>query len=100
MGKTDGRPPKEQRRTNNGERTTINGQRRTDNGVPPYKAHVKLFRARIYSPVADPFTTAAESSYLSHDDGFVAVEGDRITGVGAWSQRPPCGNSRQWKRET
>jgi guanine deaminase len=51
---------------------------------------VKLFRARVFSPVGDPFTTAPESSYVSHDDGFVAVEDGRITGVGAWSQRPPC----------
>jgi guanine deaminase len=49
---------------------------------------VKLFRGRVYSPVADPFATAPETSFVSHDDGFVAVDGDRIAAVGAWEQRP------------
>lgn len=51
---------------------------------------MKLFRARVYTPVADPFSTAPETSFVSHDDGFVAVEGDRIAGVGPWSDHPDC----------
>jgi guanine deaminase len=51
---------------------------------------VKLFRARVYTPVADPFAIAPEASFVTHEDGYVAVDGDRIAGVGAWSDRPEC----------
>jgi guanine deaminase len=51
---------------------------------------VKLFRARVFSPVADPFTTPADASFISHDDGYVAIERDRIVGVGSWEARPQC----------
>ncbi|HEU4520541.1 MAG TPA: guanine deaminase [Thermoanaerobaculia bacterium] len=47
-----------------------------------------VYRARIFTPVADPFTTVPEQSYVAHDDGFVAVESGRITGVGAWGDHP------------
>jgi guanine deaminase len=53
---------------------------------------VKLFRARVYTPIADPFASNAESSFVSHDDGYVAVDGDRITGVGPWKERPEGGD--------
>ena len=43
----------------------------------------------MFTPVSDPFTTAAETSYISHDDGFLAVDGDRIAAVGRWGSEPP-----------
>jgi guanine deaminase len=49
---------------------------------------VKLFRGRIFSPIADPFTVDPAKSYVYYDDGFLAVDGDRITGVGAWRDGP------------
>jgi guanine deaminase len=53
-----------------------------------YNAPVRVFRGRLYTPVADPFRTPPESSYVAHDDGFVAVENGRITAVGAWGDQP------------
>jgi guanine deaminase len=50
---------------------------------------VKLFRGRVFTPVADPFRGGDAHPYIAHDDGFVAVEGDRIAAVGPWSQHPP-----------
>ena len=50
---------------------------------------MKIYRARVFTPVADPFTTDAGTSYVSHDDGFIAVDGARITSVG-----PACGTGR------
>ena len=47
-------------------------------------ARVKLFRARIFSPIADPFAVDAAKSYVYYDDGYLAIDGDRITGVGDW----------------
>jgi guanine deaminase len=52
---------------------------------------VKLFRARIFTPIADPFRTDPAKSYLSHDDGYLAIDGSRIVGVGAWADRPSGG---------
>lgn len=49
---------------------------------------MKLFRARVYTPVGDPFAIAPETSFVAHDDGYVAVDAGRIAGVGAWSDRP------------
>jgi len=49
---------------------------------------VKLFRGRIFSPVADPFTVDAAKSYVYYDDGYLAIDGDRITGVGDWRNVP------------
>jgi guanine deaminase len=50
---------------------------------------VKLFRGRVFTPVADPFRGGDAHPYIAHDDGFVAVDGDRIATVGPWSQHPP-----------
>jgi guanine deaminase len=52
---------------------------------------VKLFRARIFTPVADPFRTDASASFLSYDDGYLAVDRSRIVGIGPWDQHPAGG---------
>ena len=49
---------------------------------------MKIYRARVFTPVADPFTTDADTSYVSHDDGFIAVDASRITSVGPWDAHP------------
>jgi guanine deaminase len=49
---------------------------------------VTVYRARIFTPVADPFTGSLSTSYRSWDDGYLAIEGDRITGAGPWPERP------------
>jgi guanine deaminase len=54
---------------------------------------VKLFRGRVFTPVADPFRGGTSRSYVTHDDGFVAVDGDRIAAVGAWTERPREGDA-------
>ena len=38
---------------------------------------MKLFRARVFSPVDDPFATDAAKSYVYYDDGYLAIDGDR-----------------------
>jgi len=49
---------------------------------------VKLFRARVFTPVADPFRTDAVNSYLAFDDGFLAIDRSRIVAVGPWEEHP------------
>jgi guanine deaminase len=49
---------------------------------------VKLFRARIFTPIADPFRSDPAKSYLFYDDGYLAVDGSRIVGIGPWDQHP------------
>lgn len=49
---------------------------------------MKLFRGRVFSPVDDPFATDATKSYVYYDDGYLAVDGDRIVGVGDWHDVP------------
>ena len=49
---------------------------------------MKLFRARIFTPTADPFRSAPAQSYLFFDDGYLAVDGTRIAGIGPWEKRP------------
>jgi guanine deaminase len=49
---------------------------------------VKIYRARVFTPVSDPFTTDIASSFASYDDGYLAVDGGRITGCGVWSSHP------------
>jgi guanine deaminase len=49
---------------------------------------VKIYRARVFTPVADPFSSEIAKSYVYHDDGFVAVDGDRIVGVGDFQDMP------------
>jgi guanine deaminase len=60
---------------------------------------VKLFRARIFTPVADPFRLDAAQSYVAHDDGFLAIDRGRIVGVGPWEQHPAGGTVVDLGRE-
>jgi len=49
---------------------------------------VKLFRARVFTPIADPFRSDPATSYRFYEDGYVAVDASRIAGIGPWDQRP------------
>jgi len=49
---------------------------------------VKVFRGRVFSPVSDPFAGDPLKSFVYHDDGFVAVEGAEIVGVGPFREAP------------
>ena len=49
---------------------------------------MKIYRARVFTPVSDPFTKGVEASFASHDDGFLAVDNGRITSVGPWLDHP------------
>jgi len=60
---------------------------------------VKLFRARVFTPVADPFRTDAANSYQSWDDGYLAIDKSRIVGIGPWDQRPSGGTVTDLGRE-
>ncbi|HEY6843729.1 MAG TPA: guanine deaminase [Thermoanaerobaculia bacterium] len=60
---------------------------------------MKLFRGRIFTPVADPFRTVAAESYVSYDDGYLAVDRSRVVGVGPWSEHPAGGTVEDLGRE-
>jgi guanine deaminase len=49
---------------------------------------VKVFRGRVFTPIADPFTVEAAKSYVYYEDGYVAVDGDRISAVGDFRDMP------------
>src|SRR5688500_5806626 len=50
---------------------------------------VRVYRARIFTPVADPFAGGVESSHRYFEDGHLAVsEEGRITSVGNWPDSP------------
>jgi guanine deaminase len=50
---------------------------------------VRVYRARIFTPVADPFAGGVESSHRYFEDGHLAVSGGgRIVSVGDWSEAP------------
>jgi guanine deaminase len=52
-------------------------------------SRVRVYRSRIYTPVADPFAGGVEQSYRSFDDGYLAVDDSgRIAAVGDWSNAP------------
>ena len=42
----------------------------------------------MFTPVGDPFSAPVERTCRSYDDGFVAVEDDRIAAVGRWGDHP------------
>jgi guanine deaminase len=51
---------------------------------------LKVYRARVFTPVADPFPADADvaATYVYHDDGFIAIDGDRIVAVGDFQDMP------------
>ncbi|MGN6185646.1 MAG: guanine deaminase [Thermoanaerobaculia bacterium] len=50
---------------------------------------MKIFRGRIFTPVADPFAHGVDGSYRWFEDGHLAVDDDgRIASVGEWSDAP------------
>ncbi len=52
-------------------------------------SRVRVYRARIFTPVADPFAGGVESSHRYFEDGHLAVSGEgRIVSVGDWSDAP------------
>jgi guanine deaminase len=52
---------------------------------------VKVYRARIFTPVADPFAGGVDGSYRWFEDGHLAVDADgRIRSIGEWSEAPPA----------
>lgn len=49
---------------------------------------MKIYRARLFTPVSDPFTKGVGTSFVTHDDGFIAVDAGRIVAVGPWTTHP------------
>ena len=49
---------------------------------------MRVFRARVFTPVGNPFDTSIEESSHFYDDGFLAFDDDRIVAVGEWRNRP------------
>ena len=47
-----------------------------------------LFRARIFTLIDDPFHRTGETTWRYFEDGYLAVDGALITGVGDWAYRP------------
>lgn len=47
-----------------------------------------IYRARIFTPVSDPFTSDVASSYRWYDDGYLAIDNGRIAGIGEWGRQP------------
>ena len=60
---------------------------------------MKIYRARVFTPVSDPFTSDVAASYRWYDDGYLAINETRIVGAGEWSQRP-AGDVIDLGRET
>jgi guanine deaminase len=50
---------------------------------------VKVYRGRIFTPVADPFAHGVDGSYRWYEDGHLAVDdAGRIASVGEWFDAP------------
>ncbi len=50
---------------------------------------MQVYRARIFTPVADPFATGVDASYRYFEDGHLAIGEDGvIESVGEWSAAP------------
>lgn len=49
---------------------------------------MRVFRARVFTPITNPFTVEASKSYTYYDDGYLAIDGDRIVGIGDWRDVP------------
>lgn len=52
---------------------------------------MKVFRARLFTPLSAPFDGGPAGTYAYFDDGFLAIDGDRITGAGEFSRMPFAG---------
>src|SRR6059058_6244296 len=46
---------------------------------------VKVFRGRVFTPIADPFTIEAAKSFAYYEDGYLAIDG---AGIGDWRDVP------------
>ena len=50
---------------------------------------MNVFRARLFTPLADPFSGDVATSYRFYDDAHLVVDdGGRIASVGEWSELP------------
>lgn len=49
---------------------------------------MQIHRGRIFTPIADPFANEIGSSYQYFEDGYLAVDEGRITGIGNWADHP------------
>lgn len=50
---------------------------------------MQVYRARVFTPVADPFASGVDGSYRHWEDGHVAIGDDgRIASIGDWSGAP------------
>lgn len=49
---------------------------------------MKIYRARIFTPVSDPFTSDVAASYRWYDDGYLAIDDGHIAGIGEWGRQP------------
>jgi guanine deaminase len=50
---------------------------------------VRVYRARVFTPIRDPFAHGVEQSYRWFEDGHLAVDdGGRIASVGEWTEAP------------
>jgi guanine deaminase len=50
---------------------------------------VRVYRARVFTPVADPFAAGVEGSHRYFEDGYLAVDDDGlIEGIGDWANAP------------
>ena len=49
---------------------------------------MKVFRGRVFTPIADPFTIEPAKSFVYYEDGYLAVDGDRIAAVGDFRDMP------------
>ncbi|HEY0159258.1 MAG TPA: guanine deaminase [Thermoanaerobaculia bacterium] len=50
---------------------------------------MQVYRARVFTPVADPFAAGVEGSHRYFEDGYVAVDEEGIIeGVGDWADAP------------
>jgi guanine deaminase len=50
---------------------------------------VRVYRARVFTPIGDPFAGDVAASYRAFEDGFVAVDDGRIAAVGDAKDAPP-----------
>ncbi len=50
---------------------------------------MQIYRARIFTPLSDPFSNEITSSYRYFEDGYLAVDDmGRIRSIGEWSEHP------------